>query len=246
MAKKDYRTLFLKEFTKSLILNTPVSKREIFPHHPVKQTAEPLPLQIQHQMHPSIIQQIDSSIPQARYQTINTRQPQISIIKPMTQEINPRFQQPQAQTSHFQQIRPQNTRLTSQGMPVMSMPKNLAIANILPMPSQLPPDFSLNKLEQLVRDNRVTVIECPGPGKPVLVKSLGRIIPSQVTLSEQEIKSIIETFSKFAKIPAIGGIFKAAVGNLVITAVLSDYVGSRFIINKYTPYSLIENQMGFV
>ena len=121
-----------------------------------------------------------------------------------------------------------------------NIPENPAISNITPVPSQLPQNFSLNKLDPLIRDNTVTVIECPGPGKPVIVKSIGRIVPSQVILSEQEIKNVVEIFSNFAKIPVIEGIFKAAVGNLLITAVLSDFVGSRFVINKYTPYSLIE------
>ena len=55
---------------------------------------------------------------------------------------------------------------------------------------------------------------------------------TKVILDQPEISMIIEMFSREARIPVVGGILKAAVGNLVISAVISDFVGSRFIINK--------------
>lgn len=111
---------------------------------------------------------------------------------------------------------------------------------VSPAPQPIPKDFSLGKLDMLIDDKRVTSIECPGPGKLITVKSLGRVSATQIILSEDDIKKVIEAFSNAARIPVLGGIFKAAIGNLVITAVISDFVGSRFIINKYTPYSILE------
>ena len=96
------------------------------------------------------------------------------------------------------------------------------------------------KLVPLIKDNNVQMIECPGPGKNVVVKARNKIQTTNVILSGDEVKSTIESFSKSAKIPVIGGILKAAVGSLLISAVVSDYAGSRFIINKQSPYSLIE------
>ena len=63
-----------------------------------------------------------------------------------------------------------------------------------------------------------------------------------INKNKQMNNKLIEKFAETAKIPVIGGIFKAAIGNLVITAVLSNFVGSRFIITKHSPYSILEKQ----
>jgi hypothetical protein len=46
----------------------------------------------------------------------------------------------------------------------------------------------------------------------------------------------MSSISEQTKIPLIPGIFKAVLNNLIITAVLSDYVGTRFIIQKRSPF----------
>jgi hypothetical protein len=107
-----------------------------------------------------------------------------------------------------------------------------------PLPTT--PDYALKKIEPLIKDNAVQMIECPGPGKHILVKARNKINSTKIILNESEIKNIINYFSVSAKIPIIGGILKAAVNNLVISAIVSEYVGSRFIINKKSPYALIE------
>ena len=56
-----------------------------------------------------------------------------------------------------------------------------------------------------------------------------------VTLTEQEIRNVIESFSRETKIPLIEGILKTAYENLLITAIVSEYVGGRFIIQKINP-----------
>ena len=110
------------------------------------------------------------------------------------------------------------------------------------MPSQGTSDnYPLKKIDPLIHDNAVQMIECPGPGKNVLVKARNKINGTKVVLNEADIKNIITYFSMYAKIPIMGGILKAAVDNLIISAVVSEYVGSRFIITKKSPYQLIEN-----
>jgi len=64
------------------------------------------------------------------------------------------------------------------------------------------------------------------------------IIRSAVT--KKEIKAVINEFSSKSRIPIISGLFKAAVGGMVITSVISDLVGSRFIITKVTPEFLTQ------
>ncbi len=46
-------------------------------------------------------------------------------------------------------------------------------------------------------------------------------------------------FSQNARIPITNGILKAAVGDLIISAVISDFAGSRFVINKINPFNQI-------
>jgi len=98
----------------------------------------------------------------------------------------------------------------------------------------------LGKLNIFLADKKVTLIECPGPEKFVAVRRAGQMQLTKVRLSQKEIQETVETFSRKVKIPVIGGVFKASYGNLTISAVISEFVGSKFIIIKTTPYSLIE------
>lgn len=96
-------------------------------------------------------------------------------------------------------------------------------------------EFSLGKLDSLLQDPYINMIECTGPGKLILVRAISGIKATKISLSEQEIKETIGKFAQISKIPLMKGVFKAAVGNLLITAILSEFVGSRFIINKHAP-----------
>ena len=100
--------------------------------------------------------------------------------------------------------------------------------------------YSIRKIDNMLRDHNVQLIECPGSGKNILVKVRNRINITRIVLNESDIENIVNYFSEMAKIPVIGGILKAAVDDLIISAVMSKYVGSRFIITKKSPYSLIE------
>ena len=117
-----------------------------------------------------------------------------------------------------------------------------ALTTIQPQAQPRPEGFALGKLDQLIRDPSIQSIECSGPNKNILVKRYNKINATRIILNQSEITDVIDIFSVKAKIPVVGGILKAAVGNLIISAVISEFVGSRFIINKITPYSLIEKK----
>ncbi len=89
-----------------------------------------------------------------------------------------------------------------------------------------------SKLMQFLKDPSVIGLECPGPDKNIVINRQGRIQPVQLTLKENEIKSILEEISSETKIPIINGLFKAAYKSFIITAVISDFVGTRFMIEK--------------
>lgn len=109
-------------------------------------------------------------------------------------------------------------------------------------PSKIEGEIDLGKINPFLTDKAVTLIECPGPNKFIFVKKAGQVNLTKTALSQEEIEAIIENFSEKSRIPVIGGIFKASVGNLTITAVVSEFVGSKFIIYKASPYSVLEKQ----
>jgi hypothetical protein len=109
-------------------------------------------------------------------------------------------------------------------------------------PKKRPVGFGVRQLEVLLQDASVQSVECPGPGKNVLVKRRNRINMTRLQLTKEEIIKVINEFARQARIPIVGGILKAAVGDLIISAVISEYAGSRFIINKKSPYALLEKK----
>ena len=105
----------------------------------------------------------------------------------------------------------------------------------IPIVQPKPGFIDLGKLNFLIIDPWVQTIECHGPDKNVTVRKGGRTLMTPVTLTEQEIRNVIESFSRETKIPLIEGILKTAYENLLITAIVSEYVGGRFIIQKINP-----------
>jgi|AP95_1055475.scaffolds.fasta_scaffold56013_2 hypothetical protein len=96
-------------------------------------------------------------------------------------------------------------------------------------------------LNKIINDKNVQMIECPGPGRNILVKVKNDVNLTKLILNEAEIKNVIIYFSDYARIPIVGGILKTSIESMMISAVVSDYAGSRFIINKRSPYDLIKN-----
>jgi len=98
------------------------------------------------------------------------------------------------------------------------------------------PEFDLGRINPIVYNPFALAVECPGPGKFIIVKTAVKTSVTKMMLSKEEIDEVIAKFSEEAKIPLIGGVFKAAVGNLIITALQSELIGSRFIITKISSY----------
>jgi len=132
---------------------------------------------------------------------------------------------------------------TMSTMPILSHPGSAP--EYIPSSSieHLGDDINLKRLNPLANDKAVTVIECPGPGKFILVRKAGQINVTKITLSQQEVNETVEGFSERTRIPIIGGIFRATVGEFTIVAVISEFVGSRFIIYKSSPHDALDRQI---
>jgi len=96
-------------------------------------------------------------------------------------------------------------------------------------------EIDFGRLTSIVLNPSVTYIDCSGPNKDITIKA-GKIFLADITLSKEEIESIIKAFSERARIPLIEGMLKARVKNLEIAAVVS-LAGSSFVLKKYQEIS---------
>jgi hypothetical protein len=146
------------------------------------------------------------------------------IISPQSPRI-PNFPNPQFQRN-----------LVPNELPALPIPKNQGVAIPFNPNASKVQVSSLQKLEPLLRDPSVLSVECPGPDKKVLVNRSGANQITQISLEKDEINQIITDISQKARIPIVPGVFKAALGNYIITAIISEFVGNRFVISKRNPY----------
>jgi hypothetical protein len=96
--------------------------------------------------------------------------------------------------------------------------------------------IDLGKLNQIINNPMTQAVECDGQNTFIKVISKdGRKSETQIILTKEEIDKIIETFSQLTKIPKVEGVYKVASGNLILMAVVSEVVGSKFVIKKIAP-----------
>lgn len=96
------------------------------------------------------------------------------------------------------------------------------------------------KITPLLEDPSVSKIECQGEGIPIMVMRTGQKQKTRIILNRQEIADILEKISDKAHVPLLGGVFRSAVEKFSINAIVSEMIGSKFIIKKHSPYALLE------
>jgi hypothetical protein len=122
-------------------------------------------------------------------------------------------------------------RLTSPRMLIIPEPRLPPTMQYL-KPTPTSRKIELGKLNPLIQDPLVKVIECNGPDERLIVEGgMGRK-PTDIILSKEDIEMIVEKFSESSKIPTGSGIYRVVVGRLILTAILSTVIGSKFIIKK--------------
>lgn len=124
-------------------------------------------------------------------------------------------------------------------VPAMPAADGLPSLTSIPKPMPSAPDqgpIHLGKIAALLKDPSVFSIECSGPGKNVLVNRAGSVQTTPLQLTKEDIDTVMENFSDKTRIPLITGVFKAAYQDLLITAVVSEFVGTRFIVQKMMPF----------
>lgn len=96
------------------------------------------------------------------------------------------------------------------------------------------------KITPLLNDPSVSTIECQWAGKPIMIIRSGQKQITKIVLSADDIKNFLRKISDVAHIPLLEGVFRTAVDNFFVNAVISDTIGSRFVIKKQTAYAMLE------
>ena len=122
--------------------------------------------------------------------------------------------------------------------PVLRIPETRlpqTFQHLKPTPTNT--EIDLGKLNAFVQDPLVKVIECNGPDENIVVHGSMGTKPTNIILKKEEIDEIIKRFAEAAKIPQDEGVFKAVFGKLVLSAIISETIGSKFVIRKmmYAP-----------
>jgi len=112
--------------------------------------------------------------------------------------------------------------------------------NLLKAQKEIGLSQDYGKITPLLNDPSVSSIECQGVGKPLMIIRAGQRQITRITLSAKEIKEILQRISDAVHIPILEGVFRAAVDNFSVNAVISSMIGSRFVIKKQTAYALLE------
>lgn len=130
---------------------------------------------------------------------------------------------------------------------IMSAPVSLALPKTPITPEVTEPTIpqglqagskqKYGRVAPLLSDPSLSVIECQGVGKPLTVTRMGQKQITKIILSAEDIKKILDDISDTAHIPLLEGVFRAAVDNFSVNAVVSEIIGSKFIIKKQVTYA---------
>lgn len=109
-------------------------------------------------------------------------------------------------------------------------------------------NIDLLKLNPIMKDPSVRMIE-GNPDEKIKVTGTMGTKETDIVLNKEEINQIINKFSELSKIPLSEGVYRVAVGNLVLSAIISEVIGSKFVIKKVIappvtrqPYSSMNNR----
>ena len=113
-------------------------------------------------------------------------------------------------------------------IPETKLPERFNYLKPFPTESKI----SLGKLDPLLQDPEVRIIECNGAEENIVVKGGMGEMKTSIILKEEEVDEVINHFATKTKIPAHEGVYKVAFGRFILMAIISEAIGSRFILKK--------------
>ena len=123
---------------------------------------------------------------------------------------------------------------------IQERPSKAVIAPVVMAEGVVDEDESYGKISPLLNDPSVSTIECLGANKELMIIRAGQKQKTRVVLNADEIKEVLQKVADETHIPLLEGVFRASVKGFSINAVVSEMVGSRFVIKKATAYGLLE------
>lgn len=117
--------------------------------------------------------------------------------------------------------------------PAYIMPRQIIQPEIIgekPVPEAKEEVFELGKITRFTIDKTINMVECSGPGQEIKIRRGASVFLTDLKLTGDEIKNVIQKFSSESKVP-MSHIFRANAKGFSITAIISS-TGTRFIINR--------------
>ncbi|MEK6895809.1 MAG: hypothetical protein AABX48_04795, partial [Nanoarchaeota archaeon] len=128
-------------------------------------------------------------------------------------------------------IRPFNPQIPRKlKVPDLRIPESLKY--LKPKVQKIEINLDLGKLNSLIKNPEIKIIECNGPDKNLIVHEADSEKETNIELSKDEIQNIIYKFAKEAKMPVSQGVFKARAGGLKLYAIITEIAETKFIIEK--------------
>ena len=222
--QKDTRTIFLEEFIKRLIINSfqKISKIEKNDNLLEKlETTAIIPpiIGIQKKVEEKPVQKIEvKKVEEKIIQKVEERKIQETAMERIMRPLAPEQQMQRTQ-------QPQSQPLIQRASESKKVPGEINIP-------------VLGRLNPILADPAVQSINCPGSDRNLLVTRRGMIQSIPLSFSTKEINEFIKDISEKTKIPLLPGLFKVVFQNLIITAIISEFVGSKFLVEKREPQTL--------
>lgn len=88
------------------------------------------------------------------------------------------------------------------------------------------------RLTGLIRDGSISSIEYLGESLPIKIIRLGKMQNTNIILSNEEVKSLLDYISSRTRIPITNKVFRVALDNILFNAIVSEEIGTRFLIKK--------------
>ena len=138
-------------------------------------------------------------------------------------------------------------QLVQQQKPIVQNPRILEQTRVIPKPEIVPQVIQAplsseegltkfyGKITPLLNDPSISIIKCSGIGIPITVVRRGQTQLTKIVLTAEEIRQILDKVSEAAHIPLLEGVFRVTVDTFSVDAVISEMIGSRFVIKKKNP-----------
>lgn len=92
--------------------------------------------------------------------------------------------------------------------------------------------IDLGKINSLMNNPQVQEVESGGAGVSLIVRGSMGAKKVNFSLTKEEIKKIVDSFSEITRIPIQEGSNRIVFGNLLLISVSSELLGQRFVIKK--------------